>query len=177
MKLLRTRGSHDIAIVDSDGEVQDVYYGPDKGRNIVNTFYWYNDLQGRLKQEIHPPGMYHGQPRVYVKEDIEKSDDNEVTSHLKVYYGKKLLAYTSKTMPEYITSFLGYLNDEDLRYQVRTTINYLINEGGWKLHKVDDEGRFRRPKRSTPKKRKPVNKKPKKVVSRKPKKILHKKRK
>ena len=179
MKMLRKGGSHDIEIVDSEGNVEDIYYGPDKGKNIVQTFYWYNDLQGRLKQELRPPGYYHGKPRIYVKEDIEKTDDNRMKSHLRVYYDKKLIAETDKEMPEYITSFIGYHNDEDLRFGIRTFINYLINEGTWKLYKIEDKGRFRKSKKSTPKIRKtkkplkPV-KKAKKVVR--VKKIIKKKR-
>lgn len=127
--------------------------------NIVNTYFWFNDLRGRLKQELHLPSQYHGFPRMYVKEDIEKEEDNKLISHLRVYYGRKLLAEIAKPMPEYIVSFAGYNNDEDLRFQIRTTVNFLINEGGWKLYKIEDQGRFRKikrtphkPKRSTVKK-------------------------
>jgi hypothetical protein len=169
MKTLKKLNSHDIEILDSDGNVHDLYYGPDKGRNIVQTFYWYNDLQGRLKQELRPPGYYHGKPRIYVKEDIEKTDENRMTSHLKVYYDKELLAEMSKTMPEYISSFIGYHNDEDLRFQIRTTINYLINESGWKTCQVGKK--YRKQKKSTPRTKK--SKKPIKPIKRpKPKKVV-----
>ena len=137
--------------------------------NIVNTYFWYNDLRGRLKQELHPPGQYHGLPRMYVKEDIEKEEDNKLISHLRVYYGKRLLAELDKPIPEYIVSFAGYKDDEDLRFRIRTTVNFLLNEGGWKLYDVDNQGRFRKAKkpRSKPK-RHPVKKSlvKKKVVCR-----------
>jgi hypothetical protein len=137
--------------------------------NIIQTYFWYNDLRGRLKQELSPPGYYKGRPRIYVKEDIEQlpptdSNTHLITSHLRVYYGDKLLAETDKTIPEFKNGIMAfgkhhYGDDEDLRFQTRTTVNFLLNDGGWKLYKIDDDTKFRKQKR------KPVkSQRPKKVI-------------
>jgi hypothetical protein len=148
MKIRKSQeNEYDIELVDSEENIQDVYYGPDQGKNILYTYYWYNDNRGRLKQELRPPGFYHGKPRIYIKENIEKEETNKLISHLEVYYGKKLLAKTDKILPEYSNSYLGYKNDEDSRFQIRTTVNFLLNEGGWKLYKIEDQSRFRKPKK------------------------------
>jgi len=161
MKIRKSQeNEYDIELIDSEGNIQDVSYGPDQRKNILYTYYWYNNNAGKLKQELRLPGFYHGKPRIYIKEDIEKVEDNKLISHLKVYYGKKLLAETDKTLPEYNSSYIGYKNDEDSRFQIRTTVNFLLNEGGWKLYKIEDQSRFRKPKKILHTiKRSPVKKK------------------
>jgi hypothetical protein len=170
-------------LLDSEGEVQEKY-DPDKKLNIIHIFYWYNNLQGKLKQEFHPPGMYHGKPRIYVKESVEKLGDNDLISHLRVYYGKQLLAQMDLDTPEYSEWYFQALGDgqyhdtNDFRFsQIRAKVNYLLNEGGWKLYKIGENKRFRKPKKIKPKTRKPVNKSTKKVKKVIRKKILPKKRK
>ena len=144
--------------------------------NIIGTYFWFNDLQGRLKQELHPPGEYHGRPRMYVKEDIEQHEnDNLATSHLHIYNGKELKAYTSKTMPLYkeirdAQSFTRdhYNDSTDYRIHMRKMADYLLNHGGWKLHEVSAPKTQSR----TIKKKIVPTRKPKKVVKKVIKKVV-----
>jgi len=150
----------DNNIIDSKGEIAGKY-NPSEKLNIIGTFFWFNDLRGRLKQEFEKPPSYKNQPRLYIREDVERNDDGELVSHLKVYYGGKLLAKTTKVMPEYVKEFISN-NDQDMRFQMRATVNYLLNEGGWKLYKVEElDDLMRKSKKSKPKSRKPM---PKKVI-------------
>lgn len=161
-------------LLDSEGEIKEKF-DPDKKLNIIHVFYWYNDLQGRLKQEFHPPGYYRGKPRIYVKESVEKISDNELLSHLRVYYGKKLLAETEVLTEEYRPGRYETIGDTvalqnfEPRAEIRTKVNYLINEGAWKLY-TPDRPRFRKTKKIKPKTRKPIKK-----ITKKPKKVVRKK--
>jgi hypothetical protein len=57
---------------DEDEEIEDTeeeqpekrrLKGPDlRDLTFIRTYYWFLDLQGRLKQELTPPGEYHGHP-------------------------------------------------------------------------------------------------------------------
>jgi len=164
--------------------------------NILRTYFWFLDLQGKLKQELHPPGEYHGRPRMFIREDIVREDYNPtlLTSHLRVYSGKKLLAYTTKTMPEYkkIHDKQGFLtdyynDDNDMRYEMRRMAESLLINNGWKPYRLENlfinrsesDNKFRKSKKVKPKNRKPVKKvikKPIKKVVKKVIKIVHKKR-
>jgi hypothetical protein len=110
--------------------------------NIVQTYYWFYDLRGRLKQEIKPPGEYHGRPRAFVQEDIEEDRErNILTSHLRYYLGKKIIAYTTMTVPELEIRFVssGY-EDAGSRPKVVQMIRFLL-DGGWSYYKVESRKR------------------------------------
>lgn len=132
--------------------------------NMVQTYYWFYDLRGKLKQDIKPPGEYHGHPLPYIQEDIEEDrENNTVTSHLRYYVGKKLLAYNTITVPELTFQFLkeGY-EDAESRFKVKQLVRFLL-DGGWKYYKVETR---KKAVSKTKTKRTPV-KKVKKVVSKK----------
>ena len=134
--------------------------------NIVQTYFWFYDLHGKLKQEIKPPADYHGNPRAYIKEDVEEDrEDNTITSHLRYYLGKKLIAYDTITVPEFSIKFIepGY-EDAESRLKVRQHIRFLL-DGGWAYFKIES-----RRKRKSPTKtkrilvKKPSPHKTKKVI-------------
>lgn len=168
-------------LLDSEGEIKEKF-DPDKKLNIIHVFYWYDDLQGRMKQELRPPGFYRGKPRIYIKESVEKVGENELISHLRVYYGKELLAETERMLQEYTPGMyvaddgVSYHENEGSRASIRTTVLYLLHEGGWKLY-TPEKKRFRKIKKSKPKTRKSILKSVKKVKKVVRKKILPKKRK
>jgi hypothetical protein len=168
-------------ILDSEGQPTDEMYDPLEGMDVIRIYYWYNDLQGRFKQDTRPPGLYRGRPRIFVKEAIEKVGNNVLKSHMLVYYGKKLLAIAGMVTPEYNIDEDGNRNDDDIRFQVRAYANKLISqsraredegkfkEGAWEEYKISKPFKeFRKKKSSQLKtKRKPVTKKIKKVVRKK----------
>lgn len=140
-----TQKRYDTDVYNGEGDIVRTYYTPDRNRNIVNTFYWYYDLQGRLKQELTRPVKYHGQERMYVKEDIESLPDNSYVSHLTVMYGPTVLARTNKTFYVNITDRYGIM-DVNYRNPIKVTVNYLL-EGGWKLYKIGENAtEFRKKK-------------------------------
>jgi len=148
MKNVINRKTHDVTVKDGEGNIVDVYYGPDDGANIVQTYYWANDLQGRLKQELYPPRPYHNRiPIPYVKEDIERTSNGKVISHFRYYHGVKtsgspiLKAYEVMEQPEYIRDVNGYLTDEGLRFKARKFVHDWINNGGWVQFKIPEEER------------------------------------
>lgn len=154
MKTIRNKRSSDVVVKDSAGDIVDIYYGPDQGANIVQTYYWANDLQGRLKQELGPPRPYHNRiPIPYVKEDIERTPNGTVVSHFRYYHGVKpsgspiLKAYETMEQPEYIRSVDGYLTNEGLRYEAKRFVHNWINNGGWVQFKVSDETEERKSKK------------------------------
>jgi hypothetical protein len=159
-----------------------------RGLDILRTYYWFFDLQGRLKQDLGPPGEYHGRPRMFIKEDIVRDEDDPklLTSHMRVYSGKKLIAYDTKTIPEYktIPRKDGFLTDYDrddsgLRHEIRRMALSMLLNDGWRNYRVEDLdiNRERKSKKIKPKSRK-VNKKPiKKIVKKVIKKVVRKKRK
>jgi len=168
-------------ILDPEGQPTDEMYDPLENMNIIRIYYWYNDLQGRFKQDTHPPGLYRGRPRIFVKEAIEKVGNNVLKSHMLVYYGKKLLAIAGMITPEYNIDEDGNRNDDDIRFQVRVYANKLISqtrtsdeegkfkEGAWEEYKISKpfkEFRKKKSPQSKPK-RKPSTKKVKKVVRKK----------
>jgi len=169
-------------LLDENGEIKE-RYDPDKKLNIIHVFYWYDDLQGRLKQEFRPPTLYHGKPRMFIKESVEKLDKNELISHLRVYYGRKLLAELNLPIHEYIDWYYSKFNNDpneyrennDIRSEIRTKVNYLLNGGGWKLHQIKKA--LRKVKKSKPTTRKPIVKSTKLVKKIVRKKVLPKKRK
>lgn len=186
MKRRSNRGSSDVTVMDGEGNVIDIYYGPDRGANIVQTYYWANDLQGRLKQELGPPRPYHNRiPIPYVKEDIERTPSGTVVSHFRYYHGVKpsgspiLKAYETMEQPESVRSVDGYLTNEGLRYEARRFVHNWINNGGWVQFKVPDEEAERKSKRYKPSatRKKPKNIIKKKVVLKKKTKPAVKKRK
>lgn len=157
---------------------------------ILRTYYWFLDLQGKLKQDIHPPGEYHGRPRMFIKEDIVRDEDdpNLLTSHMRVYSGKKLIAYDTKTIPEYtvVRRKDGFLTDYDkddsgLRHEIRRMALSMLLNDGWRNYKIEDLdiNRNRKSKKVKPKIRKlivkPV-KKPNKKIKKVVKKVIRKKK-
>lgn len=147
--------------------------GPDlSDLTFIRTYYWFLDLQGKLKQELHPPGEYHGHPRMYIREDIvrDEKDPSLITSHLRVYAGKhNLLAYTTRTVPEYITR--GKVHESDVRHDMKMfALSVLLNKG-WKDYALDNllinRADRKKSSKSKPKQRKPAKntvKKPRKKV-------------
>jgi hypothetical protein len=183
MKITRQGAvDEDGNLLDEDGEIKE-RYDPDKKLNIIHVFYWYNDLQGRLKQELRPPALYHGNPRMFVKESVEKLGENELITHLRVYYGRKLLAELNIPTREYVEGYYSkftddsreYREDNDIRFEIRTKVNHLLNGGGWKLYPI--KKLLRKGKKSKPKTRKPISKPVKKVKKVVRKKTVVKKRK
>lgn len=154
-------------LVDKSGERKEKF-DPNKRSNVMYTFFWYLDLQGRLKQDVRAPAAYHGMPRLYVREDVERTGEDELTSIMKVYYGKELKAETDIVTPEYPTE-----DNDDIRYNVKKLANFLLTENGWRFYKPD--GRFRKIKKHSPIKRNLI-KKVKKSISKKSKKVVSKKK-
>jgi hypothetical protein len=152
-RILQWELIHVIRIVTKDGLVDsDGYLLDDEGNrikkynpfkldirdyNMVQTYYWFYDLHGRLKQENKPPGDYHGKPRAYVQEDVEENkDDNTVTSHLRYYLGKKLISYYTPTIFALNPRFISGYEDADTRYKISQSVRFLL-DGGWELYKVE----------------------------------------
>jgi len=167
-------------IIDANGNItDDVYnsfYMKHDAKKAIREYYWYNTLQGKFIQDTKKPKLYHGKPIIYVKEIIEKGEDNLITSYFLVYYGSELLTQTTLIAPEYFTDVNGVNNDEDMRRQARALANELINKkiriptetglredeliGTWRYYKIKEPFKtFRKPKR------KPIKShRPKKVV-------------
>jgi hypothetical protein len=154
-----------------------------KGKNIVHTYFWSYNLQGKLKQEETPPAEYHGHPRPYVREDIEEDTwNNTVTSYLRVYIGRELKAQLNITHPRRSVTIMSYeAGDRDV---VRRKVAFLLNEEisddgighfGWELY-TGNPMELRKKKKSLKKVKRTVKpkKKIKKVVR---KKVIPKKRK
>ncbi len=150
--------------------------GPDlRDLTFIRTYYWFLDLQGRLKQELSPPGEYHGHPRMYIREDLvrDEKDPSLITSHLRVYAGKhNLIAYTTRTVPEYITH--GKIRESDIRHDMKMLASSILLNNGWKNYSLDNlliNRVERKAKKSKPKMRKLIKKPVKKIV----KKVVRKK--
>lgn len=168
-------------LYDENGDIIREYNPPEDlnlhEKNIVQTTFWFYDLQGRLKTDDHPPSDYRGHKRTYVKEDVEESEwDNTLTSYLRVYIGKALKAQTQMTHPRRTATLLGYETAD--RFPVAKTVRFLLNSDGvhfgWEQYKVDS--RYRKTKKSQIKPKRSVKpvKKLKKVIR---KKIIKNKRK
>ena len=121
---------------------------------IVQTYYWYYDLRGKLKvRDLAPPGEYHGHPRPYVREDIEENiDNNRLTSHLRYYVGKEPKAYTSVVVPRHTLRFLGDVEDAESLYVVKKAVVFFL-DGGWMYYKERRKRKVNvKPKRTIKKK-------------------------
>lgn len=136
--------------IDSSGQVVDTFYSADKGKNIVNTFYWAFDLRGRLKQEISPPRPYKGHPIPYVKEDIESIGNNEYISHFKYIADKRVMAKTQRkfTIESASTSFLSEHPDFD-RGDIRVFVLKFL-DGGWRAYAIGDSTSLDRKSKKKP---------------------------
>lgn len=165
-----------------------------KDKNIIQTYYWYYDLQGRLKRDIRPPGYWHGLPRPFIREDVEENEEEEgiLTSYLRYYSDKdSLKAQMVTKYKKFEPTFLG--EEEAGNGAVRKNVLFLLTEippepdkhghrkgkgrFGWELY-TGEAMEFRRKKSSKtkPKRKpkKPIKKVVKKVVR---KKVVRKKRK
>ena len=162
-----------------------------KGLEILRTYYWFFDLQGRLKQDLSPPGEYHGRPRMFIREDIvrDKEDPSLLTSHMRVYSGKKMIAYDTKTIPEYKTIRRkdGFLtdydrDDSDLRHEIRRMALSMLLNDGWMNYKIEDldinksDRKSRKVKPRIRKLSKSIKKPVKKIINKKIKKVVRKKK-
>jgi hypothetical protein len=178
----------DLREPNEDGKI--LKYPSLKGLEILRTYYWFIDLQGRLKQDISPPGEYHGRPRMFIREDIVRDieDPTLLTSHMRVYSGKKLLAYDTKTIPEYKkvrreNPFLTEYDSDDsgLRNEIRMfALSMLLNDG-WMNYRIEDldiNKSRRKSKKAKPSIRKLAKniKKPVKKINKKVKKVVRKKK-
>lgn len=151
-----------------------------KDKNIIQTYYWYYDLQGRLKRDVRPPGYWHGRPRPFIREDIEESEDdwegNLLTSYLRYYSDKDTLKAQMVTKyKKFEQTFLGEEVAENAL--VRKNVLFMLTEippepdkhghikgkgrFGWELY-AEDGMEFRR-KKSTKSKPKPKRSPPKKI--------------
>jgi len=116
--------------------------------NIGCIYFWHTNLNGKLIQDVKPPNSYHGHSLMYVREDIEKNQNNTSTSHLRVYYDNKLMAQTKITVPDYDENFLGDHEDAGGRETVRSRVDFLLNDNGWRICKTGE--RFRTIKKAKP---------------------------
>lgn len=158
-------------LMDKSGERKEKF-NPNKPSNVMYVYFWYLDLQGRLHQEDRAPAPYHGMPRLYVREDVERTGQDELTSRMRVYYGKDLKAETEIRTPEYPDE-----DNPDIRYNVKKLANFLLTEGGWRFYQPEGaEGKSRRVKKTHAIKRSSPHKKVRKVVSKKVKKVTSKKK-
>jgi hypothetical protein len=112
---------------------------------------------------------------MYIREDIvrDEKDPSLITSHLRVYAGKQnLIAYTTRTVPEYITR--GKIRESDIRHDMKMLASSILLNNGWKNYALDNlliNRVERKAKKSKPKMRKLVKKPVKKIV----KKVVRKK--
>ena len=161
-----------------------------KDKNIVQIYYWYYDLQGKLKRDLRPPGYWHGRPRPFIREDIEEGvgeEEDLLTSYLRYYSDKDTLK--AQMVTKYRKFEQTFLGEEDAgNAVVRKNVLFLLTEippepdkhghrkgagrFGWELY-TDDAMEFRRKKSVKPK----PKRKPKKVVKKVIKKVVRKKRK
>lgn len=164
-----------------------------KDKKILQTYFWYYDLQGRLKRDVRPPGYWHGVPRPFIREDIEedKDDENLLISYLRYYADKDTLK--AQMVTRYRKFEPTFLGEEDAgNGAVRKNVLFMLTEippepdehghrkgkgrYGWEMY-TGEAMEFRKKKSVKPKpKRKP--KKPlKKVVKKVIRKVVRKKRK